>query len=69
MEFKLDRIAFKASKADEQVNYGEEYKDKSPWELLEIAFYLNSLAYGFSLDNPPKMDKTAFEAGRMEDRR
>lgn len=68
MEFKLDRTAFKASKAEEQVNYGEEYKDKSPWELLEIAFYLNSLAYGFSLENPPKMDKTAFEAGGMEDR-
>jgi hypothetical protein len=62
MEFKLDRSAFKASDAKNQVNYGEEYRGKSPMELLAIAFYLNSLAYGFSLDNPPRMDKTAFSA-------
>lgn len=60
MEFKLDRTVFKASEAKNQVNYGLEYRDKSPMELLEIAFYLNSIAYGFSLENPPKMDRTAF---------
>jgi hypothetical protein len=60
MEFKLDRSAFKASNASEKIKYGEIYKNKSTSELLEIAAYLNSLAYGYSMDNPPKMDKTVF---------
>jgi hypothetical protein len=60
MEFKLDRTAFKASSASEKIKYGEIYKNKSTSELLEIAAYLNSLACGYSLDNPPKIDKTVF---------
>lgn len=66
MEFKLDRSAFKASKASEKTQYGEIYKNKSSSELLEIAAYLNSLAYGYSLDNPPRMDKTVFHARSRE---
>ncbi|WP_373522231.1 hypothetical protein [Aquiflexum sp.] len=66
MEFKLDRNAFKASNASEKIHYGEIYKKKSTAELLEIAAYLNSLAYGYSLDNPPKMDKTVFHARGRE---
>jgi hypothetical protein len=60
MEFKLDRTAFQASSVSKKIHYGEIYKDKSSMELLEIAAYLNSIAYGYPLDNPPKMDKTIF---------
>ncbi|WP_373494573.1 hypothetical protein [Aquiflexum sp.] len=66
MEYKLDRNAFKASNSSEKINYGEVYKNKSIDELLEIAAYLNSLAYGYSLDNPPRLDKTVFHARSRE---
>lgn len=66
MEFKLDRTAFKASNASEKINYGEIYKNKSTSELLEIAAYLNSLAYGYSMENPPRLDKTVFHARGRE---
>jgi hypothetical protein len=66
MEFKLDRTVFKASSASEKIKYGEIYNIKSTSELLEIAAYLNSLAYGYSLDNPPKIDKTVFHVRGRE---
>jgi hypothetical protein len=27
---------------------------------LEAVFYLNSIAYGYDVNNPPKMDRTVF---------
>lgn len=66
MEFKLDRSAFKASNASEKIKYGEIYIKKSTSELLEIAAYLNSLAYGYSMDNPPRLDKTVFHVRARE---
>ncbi|WP_194972872.1 hypothetical protein [Aquiflexum lacus] len=66
MEFKLDRNTFKASNASEKIHYGKIYKHGSTAELLEIAAYLNSLAYGYSLDNPPRIDKTVFHVRARE---
>lgn len=66
MEFKLDRTAFKASNASEKIRYSEIYNNKSTSELLEIAAYLNSLAYGYSMENPPRLDKTVFHARGRE---
>lgn len=31
------------------------------------AAYLNSVAYGYDLENPPRMDKTLFWCGKHED--
>lgn len=59
-KFKLDRSAFQARNASQQVNYGKEYKDLTWQERLRIHRYLNSIAYGYDLNNPPRMDKTAF---------
>ena len=58
--FKLDRTAFTAGNhASASHNY-EFWKEKSPEERLRAAFYLNSVAFNFSLDNPPRLDKTVF---------
>lgn len=59
-KFKLDRSAFQARNASEQVNYGKVYKDLTWQERLRIHRYLNSIAYGYDIENPPRMDKTVF---------
>ncbi|MFN5424275.1 MAG: hypothetical protein ACK5A2_02750 [Bacteroidota bacterium] len=59
-KFRLDRTAFKAQTLEEAARHSEYYK-KLPWqERLQIANYLNSVAYNYDLNNPPKMDKTKF---------
>ncbi|MEP0711973.1 hypothetical protein [Algoriphagus sp.] len=65
-KYKLDRSAFHARNASEQVNYAKEYKDSSWQERLPIHRYLNSIAYGYDIDNPPRMDKTAFSVRSRE---
>jgi hypothetical protein len=60
-KFKLDRTAFQARNASESVNYGKEYKNLTWKERMQIHKYLNSIAYGYDLENPPRMDKTAFQ--------
>ena len=60
--FKLDRTAFKAQTLKEASNYSTAYKKLSWQERLKIAAYLNSIAFKFDLNNPPKMDWTKFSA-------
>jgi hypothetical protein len=60
--FKLDRTAFKGHTLQEAGNHAEIYKKLSWQERLKIAAYLNSVAYDFDLNNPPKMDRTKFSA-------
>ena len=55
--FKLDKTAFaKVSfkEADHQKDY---WLSKTPTERIQAAMYLQSVAYGFDLANPPRMDK------------
>lgn len=61
-QFKLDRSAFKAQTVEEASNHADYYKSKSWQERLKIAAYLNSIAFNYPLDNPPKMDRTKFKA-------
>lgn len=60
--FRMDRTAFKAQTAVEAANHAPYYAQLSWQERLQIALYLNSVAFNFSPDNPPKMDKTKFKA-------
>ena len=62
LHFILDRTAFKAQTVAEAANHAAYYKQKSWQERLRIAEYLNSVAFNYPLDNPPKMDKTKFKA-------
>jgi len=43
----------------------EYWKKQSIEERFRAAFYLNSIAYNFDLNNPPLMDKTVFSMGKL----
>jgi hypothetical protein len=58
--FKLDRLAFKGQTLNEASNHTEYYKKLTWQERLKVAAYLNSVAYNYDINNPPKMDKSKF---------
>jgi hypothetical protein len=59
--FRLDRNAFNKRTFDDADNHSKEKEKLSVNENLKISFYLNSIAYQFDINYPPKMDKTVFE--------
>jgi hypothetical protein len=60
--YPLDRTAFKAQTAEEAVKSQAAYYKSLTWqERLRIANYLNSIAYNYPENEPPKMDKTVFK--------
>jgi len=60
-EYRLDRTAFKAQTAEEAVKRQAEYYRSLTWqERMRIANYLNSIAYNYPENDPPRMDKTFF---------
>ncbi|HEY4323242.1 MAG TPA: hypothetical protein VGN20_04630 [Mucilaginibacter sp.] len=59
--YPLDRTAFKAQTAEEASNHATYYKSLTWQERLRIANYLNSIAYNYPENEPPRMDKTAFK--------
>ena len=61
-DFLLDRTIGKAYTAAEAADHGSYYKNMSWQERLRIAAYLNSIAFNYPIDNPPRMDKTKFKA-------
>ncbi|HXH99661.1 MAG TPA: hypothetical protein VNI52_05310 [Sphingobacteriaceae bacterium] len=62
-QFRLDRTAFKAHTAQEaSASHAAYYKSLTPHERLEIAHYLNSIAYNFPVNNPPRLIRTKFKA-------
>ena len=63
-KYRLDKTAFKAMTVEEADDYMRDYKNFSWKERLKISFYLTSLAYGFDVNNPPKMDKTIFSISK-----
>ncbi len=68
MDFKFDRTAFSMQSHIEE-DLQKTFSHLSYLERLEIAFYLNSVAYNFDRQNPPKMDKTAFSMRKHEPER
>ncbi|MEO6281941.1 MAG: hypothetical protein ABIN80_20130 [Dyadobacter sp.] len=59
-EFKLDRTAFHAGTHQETERYYSRNQPKTAKERLLAANYLNSVAFQFDVNNPLKMDRTAF---------
>ncbi|MBC8045839.1 MAG: hypothetical protein H7Y00_03535 [Fimbriimonadaceae bacterium] len=59
-EYKLDRTYFKMQTAEEAANNYEYWKKQSLAERLKAAFYLNSIAYNFDINDPPKIDRNYF---------
>lgn len=58
--YRLDRTAFKKQTLKEADHTREYLPTKSVEERLSAAMYLNSIVYGFSLDDPPRLDRTYF---------
>ena len=59
-EFKLDRTAFYAGSHQETEKYYAKNQPKTSKERLLAANYLNSIAFQFDINNPPKLDRTDF---------
>lgn len=57
MPFRLDRTAHHAGTHEQAVQYHARHQ---PAKRLRAATCLNSVAYGYDLDNPPRLDRTAF---------
>jgi len=57
-EFKLDRNIFQMG--SHQKPDVVDWKKKSYAERLNIAAYLNSVAYNYPMHSPPKLDRTTF---------
>lgn len=65
-EFMLDRSAFKAQSIQEMAIHSEEYKKLTWQERLRIADYLNSIAFDYDINCPPRMDRTKFSTRRLD---
>jgi len=59
-DFKLDRTAFKKQSFKEADQTTAYWLTQSIEKRLAASFYLNSIAYNFDMNNPPKMDKNVF---------
>lgn len=59
--YRLDRTAFSAKTANEASKADQIYYKNLSWqERLRIANYLNSVAFNYPENDPPKMDKSVF---------
>jgi hypothetical protein len=58
--FKLDRTAFKHQTVEEAAHQFHYWQTKSYADRLRAANYLNSVAYNYDLNNPPKLDRAFF---------
>ena len=59
-KYRLDKTYFKAQSFKEADNNIEYWRTKSVSERLQASWFLTCHAYGYSSEDPPGMDKTAF---------
>ncbi|MEP7195695.1 MAG: hypothetical protein ABI851_04200 [Saprospiraceae bacterium] len=62
---KLDRNSFYRMTAEESDLYQMEYRDVSMEERLRVSQYLTSMAYGYDMNNPPRLDRSLFSTSKM----
>jgi hypothetical protein len=60
--FPLDRKKFKAQTAAEAADHRAYYQNLTWQQRLKVANYLNSVAFNYPENNPPKLDRTKFMA-------
>ena len=60
MSFRLDRTAHHAGTHEQAAQYHAAHQPATMAERLLAAAYLNSVAYGYDLANPPRLGRTAF---------
>lgn len=59
--YRLDRKSFKGQTFEEASNHAGYYKSLTWQERLRIANYLNSVAFKFPENYPPRLDKSKFK--------
>lgn len=59
--YKLDRTAFKMHHTRDAANNFSYWKNQTIEERLRAAYYLNSVAYNFPVNDPPKLDRSYFK--------
>ena len=65
---KSDETIFDAKKVVQAAKGNVGYYKTLTWqERLLVANYLNSIAYNYPENNPPRLDKTFFRAWNMEE--
>ena len=64
-DFKFDRNSFKMQTFEEADRANVFDKSVSYTERLRQAYYLISQAYGFSMSDQPKMDKSCFSSRKI----
>ncbi|MCC6723479.1 MAG: hypothetical protein IT258_03145 [Saprospiraceae bacterium] len=64
---RLDRTKFKVQTLEQAYHQLDFWLSKSQVERLLAAAYLNSVAWGYDLNNPPKMDKSRFSTRKHSD--
>ncbi len=57
-KFRLDKTVHKATNVKDADDHVTEWKDKTPWERLEAAWFLINHAYG--TDASTRLDRTVF---------
>lgn len=62
MPYRLDRTAFHAGTHEQTAQYHAASQPATYTERLLAAAYLNSIAYRYDQENPPRLDRTAFSA-------
>jgi len=66
MDFlKLDRAAFKPQTIAEAANHSEYYKKITWQERLSVTAFLNSVAFRYNANTPPKMDRNQFHVKNL----
>jgi len=65
-EYRLDKTAFKVQTFNESDMANVCGKEVSYSERFRRAYYLNSIAYQFSRQNPPRLDKTVFSSRKQQ---
>jgi hypothetical protein len=64
-DFKFDRTAFKMMTFQE-ADAANIFDKNVPYsERLRQAYYLISRAYGFTMDDPPKLDRSYFSSRKL----
>ena len=65
--FKLDRTSGTGHTHEKSEKHSDYWKTKTVDERLEALMYLNSIAFGFDVNNPPRIDKTYFRVRKHKD--
>ncbi len=60
--FRLDRTKEKGQSHEEAADQSAYWQSKTVEERFAAAMYLNSVAYNFDINNPPRLDRTAFKS-------